>query len=127
MIDPCGGPNDFYHSLHDDLLPRAFPDAQLQNVDTSSPLLAANADGMTDVSSPQIREFVRSLPAEPRARPQILKAGKGHIILLPLDLTSGLLGTDAWGIAGYQPDYAQNLLKNIVLWTWDGAKFRDSK
>jgi hypothetical protein len=51
----------------------------------------------------------------------MVKAGQGRIIILPLDLSSGLLGTDAWGIAGYQSDYALQLMKNIVLWAWDGA------
>ena len=44
------------------------------------------------------------------------------MIFSPLDLTSGLLGTNTWGIIGYAPDYAQSLLQNIILWTLDGQK-----
>ena len=48
--------------------------------------------------------------------------GQGDIIILPLDMTSGLLGADNWGIAGYESDYALELMKNIVLWAWDGCQ-----
>jgi hypothetical protein len=51
----------------------------------------------------------------------MLRAGRGAVICASLDMTSGLLGTNTWGIAGYRPQYAQNLLKNIVLWAVDGA------
>jgi hypothetical protein len=37
-----------------------------------------------------------------------------------LDLTSGLLDTHTLGILGYDPAYAQSLIKNIVFWTLDG-------
>jgi hypothetical protein len=122
VIDPCGIPGEFYRSVREDLLARAFLDATLSVMDSSHPMLAANNDGMTDVSTPAVREFVRSLPGAGNTHPMILKSGKGHVILLPLDLTSGLLGAGEWGIAGYQPDYALALMKNIVLWTWDGQK-----
>jgi hypothetical protein len=55
---------------------------------------------------------------------QLLSAGKGHVILLPLDVTSGLLGTGTWGIAGYEPGYAQALMKNIIFWTADGQRVK---
>ena len=33
-----------------------------------------------------------------------------------LDVTTGLLGTESWGIVGYDPAYAQALVKNAILW-----------
>jgi len=36
-------------------------------------------------------------------------------------MSSGMLGLDTWGIAGYQPDYSLELMKNLVLWAWDGG------
>jgi hypothetical protein len=122
LVDPCGTPGEFSLSITEDLLPRAFPNAPLQPMDAKHPLLTASADGMEDISTPSLREFVRTLPDAPRGLPSILKSGKGHVIVLPLDLTSGLLNTNAWGIAGYKPAYALSFMKNLVLWTWDGAK-----
>ena len=121
LIDPCGTPGDFLHSLTDDVLVRAFPNSQLEPIDATHPLLTASADGMQDLATPH-REFVRTLPGDVNGRPLMLRAGKGQVIVLPLDMTSGLLGVEAWGIAGYRPSYALSLMKNIVLWTWDGAK-----
>ncbi len=122
LIDPCGTPGDFLHSLTDDVLVRAFPNSQLEPIDATHPLLTASADGMQDLATPHVREFVRTLPGDVNGRPLMLRAGKGQVIVLPLDMTSGLLGVEAWGIAGYRPSYALSLMKNIVLWTWDGAK-----
>jgi hypothetical protein len=123
LIDPCGTPGDFLQSVSD-LLLRAFPNDSPQTIAASSPLLTASSDGMRDISAIHLREFVRTLPQGTQTRPWILKSGRGHVILLPLDLTSGLLGTMAWGIAGYDPAYALAFLQNVVLWTWDGAKDR---
>jgi hypothetical protein len=122
IVDPCGMPGDFLHSMTDDFLVKAFPNSQLQYIDPTHPLLTASADGMEDLGSPRMREFVRTLPGNVNGRPTMLRAGRGAVIVLPVDLVSGLLGVEAWGIAGYRPSYALSLMKNIVLWTWDGAK-----
>jgi len=34
---------------------------------------------------------------------------------VPLDVTTGLLGTNSWGILGYTLLYAQSLVKNLLL------------
>lgn len=122
LIDPCGTPDEFLQSVHDDLLLKIFPDAKQDPIPDAHPVLTASGNGMIDVTRAQIRQYVRTLSDVSDVRPQMLKAGRGHVIILPLDLTSGLLGTDAWGIAGYQPEYSLELMKNIVLWTSDGAK-----
>ncbi|MGA3065655.1 MAG: DUF4159 domain-containing protein [Tepidisphaeraceae bacterium] len=122
VIDPCGVPGDFLHSITDDVLLRAFPNSQLEPIDPAHPLLTRSADGMEDITAPRLRQFVRVYSETLDGRPMMLRAGKGHVIVLPLDLTSGLLDVSTWGIAGYRPGYALSLMKNIVLWTWDGAK-----
>jgi hypothetical protein len=119
IVDPCGVPGEFFTDMHGDILPRLFFDGKLDPIDANHPVLTASGDGMTDVSNPQVRQFVRAQDINDWM-PLMLRAGKGHVILLPLDMISGLLGCDAWGIAGYKPDYSLALLKNIVLWAWDG-------
>jgi hypothetical protein len=124
LIDPCGGRPDgeFLQSVQQDLLSKAFPDAELSPIDAGHPVLSTGPEGMENVANPALRDYVRSLISSPDPHPTMLRAGKGHVIVLPLDMTSGLLGADTWGIAGYKPDYALALLKNIALWTWDGSK-----
>jgi len=34
-----------------------------------------------------------------------------------LDITTGLLGTNTWGILGYRPEYATSLVKNWILYS----------
>jgi hypothetical protein len=122
VIEPCGLPDAFLQSVHDDFLLRAFPSIRIEPVSDSHPMLTRSGNGMIDVSHPEVRQFVRSYTEITDTRPMMATVEAGHIIILPLDMTSGLLGTDAWGIAGYQSDYALELMKNIVLWAWDGAK-----
>jgi hypothetical protein len=38
------------------------------------------------------------------------------ILFSELDLTSGLLGTDTWGIDGYAPETSRQLATNLLLW-----------
>ncbi|HEX4054238.1 MAG TPA: DUF4159 domain-containing protein [Tepidisphaeraceae bacterium] len=122
LIEPCGTPDAFLRSVHDDFLLHMFPALRVEPISDSNPMLTPSGNGMIDVSHPDVRQFVRSYTDITDMRPMMATEGQGHIIILPLDMTSGLLGADAWGIAGYQSEYALELMKNIVLWVWDGAK-----
>jgi len=42
-------------------------------------------------------------------------AGRYAILFSPLDITSGLLGTETWGIAGYSPQTSQDLACDMLL------------
>lgn len=121
VVDPCGIPDAFYGSITDDLLPRAFPDDHPENLDPTSPLLSASADGMEDIGSPQYREYVHLYSDTTRWHIQMIHSGHGHVIILPADLTSGILGDDDWGIAGFTPDYSMSFMKNLILWTWNNS------
>jgi hypothetical protein len=45
------------------------------------------------------------------------KLGKGRVIFTSLDVTSGLLGTNSWGVTGYLPEYSEALMQNVVMVT----------
>jgi hypothetical protein len=49
----------------------------------------------------------------------VISAGRGHVILSPLDLSTGMLGTSTWGVWGFTPDYCQSFLQNVIFWTVD--------
>lgn len=42
--------------------------------------------------------------------------GKVRILFSQWDISSGLLGTNTWGIVGYAPDTAEQLATNMLLW-----------
>jgi len=122
LIDPCGGPNGFLHAVRSDLLPRAFPSTPLARVGDDHPLLTNKEDGTSQLAPLEVRDYVRGLTTPIDRDVWILRSGKGAVILSSLDITSGLLGTNTWGISGFTPEYSQGLAQNFVLWAWDGAR-----
>ena len=79
---------------------------------------------MADVRTPAVRPYMKGRARGVEGRLEMLSAGKGRVIVCPLDVTTGLLGANTWGIEGYDPSYASLLVKNIVLWTAGGMKDR---
>ena len=51
----------------------------------------------------------------PEGTQRSLPLGKGRIIYSPIDLTSGLLGTNTLGILGYKSPTACSLVKNVII------------
>jgi hypothetical protein len=115
LIDPCGGSQPFSESVRESLLDMAFPGAKPERVPANHPLIrdAGKAEALTPRPRPYVAE------ATPNAAPELrlVNAGKGFVVVSPLDLTSGLLGTNTWGIAGYDPDSAAQLMRNALLWS----------
>ena len=127
LIDQCGGRGPFEHSVTDVLLAKAFPDAKPLPLDPGAhPLFRGGAavTGMDDLTKPKLRPTDADGRAGANGSAPItaFRAGKGHVIYTPLDVTSGLLGTRTWGIAGLHPDYAPAFVKNLIFWTVDGQK-----
>jgi len=122
VIDACGGSPSFNQCVAGVILPRAFPNAQLETIPLDHPLYAARRDGMDFLARPAVRTIAEQKMGRTAGLLRMLKAGHGYVIYSPLDMTSSLLGTHTWGVMGYQPAYAQNLLKNILLWVADGCR-----
>ena len=115
LIDACGGSADFAKSVQTTLLPLAFAGSVLLPIPDNHPLLIASRVGAYDLTHPLLRSYAnqnggKNLPI------QVMPYGKGWVIYSRLDITTGLLGTQTWGILGYDPAYAQALMKNAVLW-----------
>ena len=84
------------------------------------PLLLKGAPGTEDVTKRRLRPDAATRLGRSAGGLRILSSGKGHVLYTPLDLTSGLLGINTLGILGYDPTYAQALMKNVIFWTLDG-------
>jgi hypothetical protein len=93
----------------------------METVDASHPLLNRSSDGMVDLTRPKLRLFDLETYAQAPFRCSILHLGKGDLIVTNVDVTSGMLGTNTWGIKGYQSEYAEGLIKNLILWTMKTA------
>ena len=121
LIDACGGAWPFGQSVSNALLAKIFSGASMSVVGPEHPLLAGNGEGMENLARVQLRTFTEQKLGKAAGRFEIYRLGKGKIIYSPLDLTSGLLGTNTWSILGYKPAYAQSFVKNVLLWVSDGA------
>jgi hypothetical protein len=119
FIDSCGGTGGFDAGVQA-LLRKAFPDDVERPVPQDHPLLHPSKPGMEDASRRRLRPSAVERLGATSGAVGLIEAGKGHVVHAPLDVTSGLLGTDTGGIIGYDPAYAQALLRNVVFWTIDG-------
>jgi hypothetical protein len=121
LVEPCGGSGEFYESVRA-ALAKAFPESSPRLLSRAHPILTASGPGMDELATPQLRPYVKAKGIGTSGRLEIVSFGKGHVILNPLDLTEGLLAANTWGILGFEPNYAQQLTKNLVLWSATGMK-----
>jgi len=120
LADTCGGVGDCSVGMDSSLYLNTFAGSSARTVSPTHPLILGQANGMEDLSRPKLRPFAIESVGIEGGLPEELAAGRGHLLMTRLDITTGLLGTQTWGIRGYDPDYAQRLVKNILLWTLDG-------
>jgi hypothetical protein len=120
LIDACGGSSLFNQSVTG-VLARAFGQEQMRAMGAEHPILAGSAAGMDSLPKVMLRPYAEQKLGKGAGRIELMHVGKGWVIYSPLDLTTGLLGTNTWGIVGYRPGYAQSLVKNVMLWVGDGA------
>lgn len=121
LIDSTGGTPEFTDSART-LLQKAFPADRPQLVARNHPMMSSGPPGMDDLSTPLVRPFTKSKSGGFSGRIEQVHFGKGRAILSPLDLTSGLLGANTWGIHGFDPVYACELVKNILIWSATSMK-----
>jgi hypothetical protein len=120
LVDITGGANAFDQSAQN-LIQQAFPAESLQAVPANHPLLVGGPAGMENIAKRSIRKIVIEKLGRQHGQLSMLQAGKGAVIFSPLDITSGLLGTNMGGIMGYESSYSMKLMKNVVIWSMDGA------
>jgi hypothetical protein len=128
LIDDCGGSGAFSGSMRE-AVERALG-GKFQGVSAEHPVMRPTYGGMVEMAgvTPQFRSYTDAKFGDRKPGVAIemldLGAGKGKALLVPVDLTSGLLGTHTWGVHGYHPNYAQALMSNVVLWSANAVPHR---
>ena len=118
LVDADGGSKAFAQSVHERLLPGAFGGASSTGLPLEHPILAGTGPCMTPLPKPRLRKYAsEQLGMGVTPGVQYLTYGSGTVIVSDLDLTTALLHSGTYGIMGYAPDYAQDLVKNVVLYT----------
>jgi hypothetical protein len=119
LIDSCGSSPAFAQSMRV-ALAVAFPDQKLQPIADTDAMLKASFAGMRSIDRLHLRPYAaQKLTAAPPL--EQLTAGKGKVIFSSLDITTGLLGTNPWGLIGYNADSAQTVVNNLVIWAGNTA------
>ena len=120
VIDSCGGQAPFDQSVRKTLLAVAFPGAAIGPLPADHPLRVPSRPLAEDLRGPlRLRPFAAEQLGTSTCPLEGLHVGRGWVILSKLDLTTGLLGTQSWGIRGYDPAYAQAVVRNAILWAAD--------
>jgi hypothetical protein len=101
-------------------LAKVFANDNFEAVTEDHPLVGASLPGMEKLWPLKVRPYAIKAMGDQICPIRIAKVGKGVVIHLPLDVTTGLLGCAEWGVNGYEPATAQSLMKNILLWSADG-------
>jgi hypothetical protein len=113
LIDSCGGSVAFNDSATT-LLHAACPEAKLERVPRTDRMFTAGY-GREDLTQQRVRGYVSEKMGTLAGGFYRMRSGHGSAIITDLDITTGLLGTNTWGILGYQPDYATSLVKNWII------------
>ena len=120
LLDPCGGSPDLALALQRDIAQAAFPDQTPREVHAKDQFIGGTGAGMVNLIKPLLRVFTVEQLGNNLPTLQIMPVGKGWIVISKLDLVSGLLGSNTWGILGYDANYAQPLMKNLILFACNG-------
>jgi hypothetical protein len=115
LIDACGGSARFAGSVDADLLPHAFPDALAGELPADHPINVGTAPGMSPLDL-RLRPFAADLAGTKRVRIRWLAVGRGTVLYSPVDVTTGLLGTNTWAVNGFEPQAAYGLVRNALLY-----------
>jgi hypothetical protein len=119
IIDCAGGSFAWHEAVRKNWIPQIAPGAQPLLLPEDSPILTGKIPGLetgaSDLPRVLIRPYAAQVTKPANTRLLHIKSGKGNIYFSEIDITTGLLGTNTWGITGYSPAYAQALLKNVIL------------
>lgn len=115
LVESAGGSTSFSEAAESAWLPKLVGRRRLESLPATDPLLRPTLPGTVALPPKMLRLYaMEQLQIEtPRLRAATL--GRGRVIFSPLDLTSGLLGTNTWGVLGFLPDYSESVARNLVL------------
>ncbi|HEV8378554.1 MAG TPA: DUF4159 domain-containing protein [Tepidisphaeraceae bacterium] len=115
IIDACGGSGTFAQGIQR-LFAHTLPQNRPGTVAANDAMLQASAPGMEDIGQTILRPYAEQRLGKGAGRLEQIQFGKGRIIISGIDFSSGLIGSNSWGIIGYEPAYAMKLVKNLLIW-----------
>lgn len=127
LIDDTGGTGTFAASAEIHLV-GALANAQRAPVSETHPLMAGDEPGMAAIGKMRLRNWTNEKGPGPRGSAiHVIRAGRGAVVLSYVDLTTGLLGLQTWGVNGYDPASSEQLVRNVILWSVDQSNAVQSR
>ena len=114
LLVDAGGGSDAFNDSFTKLAAQLFPKDSLDTLPPDNPVITGKITDGTDASTVDFRRNTLKKSGPPPLQ-ALQHNGRYVIYYSPLDLSSGLLGTNTWGILGYTPDSAQAVLRNMLL------------
>ncbi len=118
VVDSAGGSKAFSEAAEKELR-KVLPEVEFGPIPSGHAIYTRSGSVIEKVS---YRRSLRASVADarkPRLR-GVLYKGRFAIIFSRDDLTAGLLGYPCWGLRGYEPDSAFELMRNILLYAHTG-------
>jgi hypothetical protein len=117
FANAAGGNLPFSDSVQN-LIQKLYPHTPLISLPNKSTLYQGNFPGGINTEHALYRRYYITKMGF-RKSPQLLglkKNGRWVVIFSQQDITSGLLGTNTWGILGYAPKTAIDLTRNVLCY-----------
>jgi hypothetical protein len=117
FADTAGGHRAFASSFVD-IVNKLYPHTPLAPLPADSNIYKGNMPGGINAQTATYRSYYTAMMGLHK-RPQLLgikKGGRWVVIFSPLDISSGLLGTNTWGISGYASQTAISLTRNVICY-----------
>ncbi len=117
LVDACGGKTGFTNVVARTVA-KILPNADLVKLGRHSRIYTGAMPGGQPTRPLAYRKFTVETHRRSAGQPLygVKIAGRWGIIFSPLDISSGLFGTNTWGINGFAPKTAQKLAQNIVAY-----------
>ena len=117
FADAVGGKPAFTDSIIR-LMAAMYPGTSLQALPANCSIYTGKIPG--GINTIKVKYRRNAVAGYAKTKPDLLgvkRSGRWVLIYSPDDITSGLLGTNTWGIKGYMPKSAQALARNIIVYT----------
>jgi hypothetical protein len=119
LVDAAGGTGSEFKLSFEKLMQQVYPANGLAAIPLTSPVYNGTVPDSVDATSVDYRMGYRLANRGKGNVPQlkgILVGGRYAVIYSEEDITAGLLGTNTWGIMGYSPESALELMRNMILY-----------
>jgi hypothetical protein len=127
LVCESAGMSPLFKQSLDALLGKVLGNVALQQIPLDSKLYNGSIPGSVNATDVEYRLAYR-LKVAKKTTPLLQGAtinGRFAVIVSDEDITSGLVGVNAWGILGYAPESAQELVRNILLYASDPKAGKD--